>query len=827
VVRGAACVDDLLGTPPTDWQERLEALYPESLIAEIARLRQLHQEVGQLRAIEAGFLQAAQGVVLHRGRNLRRRDLPKAIEEVQGEAHGIEQRLWAEDRLCRTVHFAAATALGADWAPYLRGLVGAVHYADHTAANLGDLRALLTHTVQTVTITRRVSKRGVQRVVESANALYDALREVYGASHGVKLDATLRQRINIGSWAELFEDFKLGQAATDNIDSWLKVIDGWVDQALGACDALRDASLETLLMTEAFLAEHIRAGTSPEQAPAPSIMPPEYDCLLIGAERPRRRGLTWWQRFQIADGILPAMARFAVAATIVGVVLGLGGGVGTGTITVYNGLATHVVFSTGTGRVQAPPRTAHEVQVDAGESYTITARTLSGQTIDSFTVEVPKSFGSFIYNVAGATPLLAWTAVYGNVQPVPPQLLGAPRWSKAGAGILFRDPPETISTSTGGGTVEVISAMSEWPPERQLNPLTSDSARQRMARAHARWDATSSRDISGWMLAVQQMMSFAFDTILDARLAEAPNDVVLLRMQQDRLTGTAHDSLCVVHQQRAAAAPADGDWAYLAARCLRESKDQMAAFLRGRKRWPEHPWFAYATGYGYVEAGAWQDAVSLLEEAVRRLPPISNHTGLDLARVHRVLGHDSTRIVPLLRSSPLLETMVSLETGTGWESTAMIAYAELARGALDDALRAARADSEVEARVLRLAAASDGSSPTLVRRALRLGPDAGMDLYTRWVTIALAAREGREFRALIKTERGASPRHTEALTRFLEAARRPGAPLAAERELRDLPLSLRGLAYSMAVVTMGTRAPSEWREEAKRLLFSFERPYFR
>ncbi len=827
VVRGAAHVDDLVELAPADWRERIQRLYPESLIDEIARLRALEQEIDQLRGIASGALQAPEGIVRHRGRTLRRKELPSTIERIEREAHAIEGRLQAEDRACRSVHFAAATALGGDWAAYLQGLLAALHYADHTGANLRDLYQVFMHTVHVVTATRRVSSGGLQRALHAANGLYDALRRVYGDSFAVKLDAPLLQRMGVPSWAAGLEEFKLQPATAQNINAWLGVIDGWLNQALGHCDALHDAALEQLLLTESALAEHVRASPAPGEAPAPSTVPKEYDLLLPGAERPRPRTLTWWQRFQVADGIVPSIARFAVAAGIVALVLGLGGGVGSATITVYNGLALPLAVTVGGQRVPTDPESPATVDVDAGQTVVITARTLRGELVDSIAAEVPKTFGNFVYNVAGAAPLIAWTATYGEgLSPVPPRFLGAPRWSKTTAGYRFTPPPETISTSGGGETRDVLAALAEYSPQRQLSTVTADSEMHSVLLAHARWDATSSKNVIDWLTLAQRRLP-EFSAILATRLAQHPNDVVLLRIEQDGVSGAAQEAICASHQRRAGASPNDPDLAYIAARCWSSLPTRRAAFLKHYRRWPNHPWLAMGVGYAYVATGQWRDALAPLEQARRGLPPLAEDLAVDLARIHRLIHDDTDALSHLRLASEQLRVLLNLERGIGFDSTPLFAYEALARGRVDDAVYRARGDSDVTARVVRLAAASDGASGELVQRALGLGSKHGVDLYSRWATIGLAAREGMDYQHLLNADEGMPGESLEHLRRFLDLVRRDAPVARAEQELLDLPLAVRGLAYSVGVIVKGQRAPPQWRLGAKRLLFAWERPYFR
>jgi hypothetical protein len=65
----------------------------------------------------------------------------------------------------------------------------------------------------------------------------------------------------------------------------------------------------------------LAAGTAMPPAPAPMRAPRSYPTLMIGHERPRQTRLGWWDRFQVADGLVPTLLRLAVAGSIVGGVI--------------------------------------------------------------------------------------------------------------------------------------------------------------------------------------------------------------------------------------------------------------------------------------------------------------------------------------------------------------------------------------------------------------------------------------------------------------------------------------------------------------------------
>jgi hypothetical protein len=178
-----------------------------------------------------------------------------------------------------------------------------------------------------------------------------------------------------------------------------------------------------------------------------------------------------------------------------------------------------------------------------------------------------------------------------------------------------------------------------------------------------------------------------------------------------------------------------------------------------------------------------------------------------------------------LAAQPRVRMLLALETGQGLESDDAKAYAQLARGNLFEALQLAAGNPEREARLVRLAAASDGARADLVSRGLVLPPAIGLDEGTVWASIALAVRMQRDPKPYFDAHGRIAPPIAEAAQRFLAAA--PQGTQAAEAQIPPVGPETRGQFYSMGVILLGSRAPAAWRDNAKQLLFASERPYFK
>lgn len=483
----------------------LMALYPVSLAQDLSQWRTLEEEKTLLEAVRDKVYKASGSSIMFRGNAVSRSELARVIEQLSEEIEAVRARIFAHDQQCRSAHLAAASTLGEGWGDYLIGLINVLHYAEHTLADLRDAQGLLSNVTAVVTADGKVSSRELKRLLKTANELHALMVAIHGQKTELVLDAGLCSRLGIESWAASLEDFSLPAATTGNINDWMRVVDGWVNSLAAQVSGLCSATLEQLLHSEASVRQ-VRENDTPQTAPTPSAIPAHYRVLLSGRERKRQKKLGWWDRFQIADGTPATVARLLVAGTIVGAVLGFGGLAGVDTkVSVYNGLGTPVLAQVATKTVQVAPFSAVQVDVEFADNATVSARTASGELIEEFVPALSGRGLHYVYNVAGASPLVQWAASYGNVAKEEPSFLGAPRWLDSRADLFFTEPPESISSKGGGALRQVLAGVGERAPDEVLKLAANKAEVVQIVRAHARWDDASTTHASAWKTHVQQL----------------------------------------------------------------------------------------------------------------------------------------------------------------------------------------------------------------------------------------------------------------------------------------------------------------------------------
>jgi hypothetical protein len=299
-----------------------------------------------------------------------------------------------------------------------------------------------------------------------------------------------------------------------------------------------------------------------------------------------------------------------------------------------------------------------------------------------------------------------------------------------------------------------------------------------------------------------------------------------LRAEQDARRDL-RGAVCKRHQAMASAHPDSVNLQYVAARCIDDPAQQEQQFAALYAKAPNNGWVAAGMGYTHAEHARWAEATAALNVARQRIPAMTERFALDTMRLRRMSSRDGDASgADLLPQSDTLRYYLSLMSGAGLQPGIDMAYYHIARGELDAAVKEQVQDPQETARVLRLAAASDGASRELIARALALPMDQGVDRDSMWTALALALRERKDPAPFVAAIREREDETAEKMLAFITAAR--SSPNAAEAEalLDGLPIEGRGHAYAAALVILGPSAPAEWRQGADRLLFVPERPYF-
>lgn len=827
--------------PEAALPQALTCLYPETLIHELRDLRHRQEEKENLEALHLGFLEAPGGVIRHRGQVISRRALPAVLAQVTSEVDAVEKRVEMHDRLCRTSHRMAARALGRGWEHYLWGLTALHHYAAHLEANVEDARGHLTNVISVVTADGRVSGGERKRLVKAAGEVYAAIAEVFMQSAQVNLSPLVMQRLidtlvwdeDDGplpkTWADVLpKTFALSQPTDGNMSGeYLRTMDGWGRRVLGAVGALERVSLELLVGTEAHVSFAYLNRVYPGEAPPPPAVPQQYTTLAPGQERSRQRRLGWWDRFQTADGFVPSVLRFGVAFAILGSVLAFTADIGHPSITVMNGLGLPVSVSVQGHTVKVEPGEHAELELDRQNGAQIVTKDISGTQIESRSVNLESS-DNYIYNVAGAVPMVEWTATYGNATEVPDRELGAPVFFTTGVDHIFEQPPKSVSTKSGGSKRTALAALTKARPEHMLGHAKTPAERQQMADAHALWDPPNTQRLGEWLeLAAEKNPS-----ILDKRLAHYPNDMTALREQQDAAEGAAKTALCQKAAQQSQEHKDNLDLRYLSLRC-RDDEAADKEMFDEYKAHPQHPYFANVAAYELKQHRDFKGALAAYATAATALP-LADNANVERARLLRFLDQATDQALDALaRDSDTLTAYLVLERGRDPDGDrldgAQAAYALLDHGQLAQAVTAAAKDKDIADKVTRYVGASTGAGKPQVEAALALrGPVKARAAL--WPTIALAEREHRPHPQLDAQARESFRGYDKYLLpfasdTFLKGEKGDRAPV--EAALYRLPIDLQPYACVMAMVRAPELAPGPCRKIVSTLLFASERPHFR
>ena len=827
VTLGVTEPQEMYETPPADDQlaESLGQLYPESLRESMALWRSLEEEIASLQAIADGYAEASGGVIRHRGEVVTKSELAERIAQIKQERDEVLADIEKHDRRCRTVHHAAAGSVARGWPEYLQSLARLLHYAEHSEADVGDAHGQLANVTAMATASGHVSSRKLKRILDSANELQRTLAALDSQAEAVKLPPSILHDIEAESWREALDKLELPPANEQNIGQWIQVVDSWAIPMRNSFGSLRRAALAELLKAEHCAADLFHQGDESKPAPASAVVPGRYATRLRGTERARQKKLDWWSRFTLADGTGPAIMRFAVAASIVLAVVLAGLFVGDATLIVYNGLATSVDVRVNDQWLSLLPSQHRSLTVGCGRRCSVVSQTRDGREIEAFNARMGRAFANYVYNVAGAAPMIEWTATYGNASEREPDILGCPRWRVTSADYIFKDPPNQISTSGSGGTRKVLSSDAALHPQHILHMMTGPAEQERVTRAHARWDAPDARYISHWLSLASRCDGF--DQILADRFNANPKDVPALRVQQDTVEPEAKDDVLRSHRELGEHNPDDPDCQYIAIRAQADGPEQNEAFYQAFLKWPHSVWLGNAAGYAHACQAEWTEALEAFEVPLRSLGPCFDSAALQVARIRRFTTKETELNLNDLSRSTEVAQMLALESGTDFQGSPLYAYSLLNKGQLQDAYRAA-GGNEAESQLLVLLAASEGADADWQQQAFRIPLEDINDQQSLLYLAALAHRNGQPHEPYLARYQEKSSRDKRSPLEHVRRLIDQGDPAQLnEDQLNGLDPLARGTVLTAAIILYPDQAEESWRRTAKALLFALERPAFK
>jgi Zn-dependent protease with chaperone function len=828
-----ALADPTQSADPQAVKSELERLYEPSLRDAVTKCRDAREEEALLEGLELGVLSAPGGVIRYRGRSIRRKDLPKALEACREELRAAEGVVLAHDLRCRSLHLAAARIAGQGWEAHLRGLHALLHCATHTWRDLYDAHGHLHHMISIALVDRRVSSAEREGILRAADDVYSVLTKAWENRDDLRMPADVEGHfVDGGSWTALSEKLGLNRPSATNLGDWIGVEVGWAMGAIADLKCLAESTLDALLEAEAKIREASISGTAIEPAPEAAVVPRSYRRCLVGQERPRQRQLDWWVRFQVADGLVPGAARAAVAACIVLPVLALAGYLGSVTVHVVNGLAAPVSVRIGAKRAEIPPRSSTRLEIDGGGSVEVKSATKGGEPIERFVADVSGGYLTFVYTVAQSAPLHQWTATYGSAKAEPGVNIGAPRWYEARQDAVLSDPPRSVSTKGGGARRTVLASGLGLAPQTQLRLTRSSDEAGALARAHVQFDDARSEWFLDWLQFAANHPGARSAVVGRAR--NEPDSVPAQRALLDTLKGDERAALCAQTSQRARARPDDGDLQYLAARCIDEPEKAGAALREAWRARPRNPWLAYSAGSLHAAAWRWQDALDAYQVALgaAELGSLRHDAAVNVERIVR-----TARLMGLQLKSPglpagmtsdeydVLLTVANVErTARQEDAPAVRALRALAEGKLDEAVKLASIEERLKWRVLILAAASDGATPAMVARALS-APTEQVSAHSALILAALSIREGKPAEPWLARASMDASRQAR-LVEILMPEQLRSRPAQLEAYLPQVRLEAQGYLVTMGLIVLGGDAPPAWLSWAKGMLFVTERPFF-
>jgi len=311
-------VDEMLSMATIGNTIDLDKLYPEEIKGSIKAVNGFDEEVRALEALLSGEFKPSGGVIRHRGEDIKKEEIPDAILEVKADKKQALETLLVHEANCRQTCLNIAGQYQRAWPEYMTYTINLMHAVDHLKAIIANEMALVINTWNIITADKTIGYFEKRRMIGVCEKVDKVMTKVSHHLSEIELSPNLLEELKIESWDKVRPIFDFAPVSKKNFVTWtqeaLKVMAGF-DHTL---NVLRIELLEDLLEKEMALKSHHRAGTTPAEAPAAGKTPVDYPVLRDGDEYVLRKKLDLWNRFQLAQGVVPTLLRTFVSICIVG-----------------------------------------------------------------------------------------------------------------------------------------------------------------------------------------------------------------------------------------------------------------------------------------------------------------------------------------------------------------------------------------------------------------------------------------------------------------------------------------------------------------------------
>lgn len=805
---------------PSMQTDGLASLYPETLVDDLEDYTTLRDELFQLEAIQDKRLTQSGAALYHRGVQVSKNDLPEIIDGLKNEVHVAKRRLTDHDLRVRNAHVHMARSIGQAWPAYLKGLGKVVHYAEHTMEDLKDAYRAFTEVLQIVLADNKVTADEMQKVIGRGNSVQMIMQSMHSNKHMVLIDETIQEKLG-GTWPEKLEKLGLPRITQENINSWIPNSAGWVGSYLDSLHRLRSAALSALLKGEEEV-QALYAQQGSKAAARASTVAFDYKTFSPGSERKVTDKLSMWDKFVMSDGIVPSVAKFGIAASILGATVFAGGQAGMSDLTIYNGLDIPVHVDVGHSSIDVPAHSTYPTHIRLTGESNISTHDKSGRLIEEF---VPKTIGTskhYVYNIASAAALYQYQVVYSSNTSADYDdkgaALGTPRWTESNADYILEDAPESISSRSGHSRKKVLAAYSNILPTMLLGLVETQEDISNIVTAHTSWDPPGSSNVLQWISVADQL---GMNELVDKRLEMYPDEVITLRSVMDR-DDASEKEICALCAEKAKSEASNPAYNYMVARCLPNGAEKDQAFLQGVEKWPANEWFNYGTAFVHAKKWDWKKAHEFYTNVYKKNSGLKVPSEINMARIANLVRAQGGAVETDFVGSEMteyFESQIDINNQGGFDAI----YYHLHRGALTDAYSLLKQQDGDRSDLKVFFAASDGATAEMIKTGLEQDA-ANLSDEGLYVLLGLRLKNGKSIDDLQERIKSTGAGQEISVTEFINAVKNSNYRTA-ETMMRQTGVSTQGSLASLAYLIKGKRIPKDWILMAKHLLYPSERPF--